>query len=481
MKLKTVSAFVSVLALLSGCSGAKVMFDGPTKSDGSGLPDGEMTFSLRTTDLVLVKVPAGGDSGSKAIVQTELGSGENVCVKPKPAAADNPKTSEDVSRDKQPGTKQASIVPAEDTPARPTVSDCTANLQVDAIPASDAGIYHVRGLGFDDGEAFASTKLTSTNIDGTNVLTSVTITYTDRTAEVITSVGEGIAGGLAFGPAGAAVGGALAGAVQIVAAEGQQSLQQGGKPQAGRLEDYLCPKDRVASGQEINKPDTPKLMLPIVIDVRTAAEDNPGCWHLLPSNPLDDHVAASGPGNGWLYRLSFGNVGTVPQTHEELAAGGGSEAVTASNVNDKGGKRTSDYFKAADAVQSGAVKSVPSTAAKNEWPYSRCQAALFELVWWKDMNEQVGKTDKKSLFSKVSPGEQVKVSTKAVLLQQIVNPTLVDTITLPEKGGTITLGSMCGASKSYSAYSGSTPGSSYDAVIKEVQSFLTAQKNANAQ
>jgi len=419
MRSQTLSA-VLILVPLAACGTPEVVYRPASDADIRTQTDGELLFHLRSTNITVLP-PADEKAKPGDVV-----AAADVC-----ATAD---------RDWQACLLDTSVGTTA-TAAKKTYLATNGN----SVP-------------------WKTTKLTGTFADDQNtILTGVNVTYNDSSAQIITSAGEGAANGFAFGPWGAVAGG-LVGAVSA----GVHALNE--PPLLKKVKYIVCSTDTVDSK---TPPDaqTPKLVLPVTFDLADAADDatHSGCWHLLPVHPPTRKYANMPTFSGWLYRLRLAPVPPVnddgmakdPNDTPKIQAAfvPASAAITTS---------TTDYFHA-DPHPQTSVSADPD-AAKNtiqhsDFPISACHNAQLDIAWWGSL------ADKEEAALEKLDDPPFAYNTYKL---EVADPNYVVLIPLP-KTGSIKLGTLCGATVTYSAYTGSTLNSVNDAIAKEAKAIKSAQ------
>jgi len=310
-------------------------------------------------------------------------------------------------------------------------SDPRTCLKTVGVKASAKSVKETRYLVVPaDSIPFTKTKLGVSTVDGDDTLMkSVTVSYNDNIKQAISgAAATATALYPLLGPVGAVIG--IGAALTLAPSGGGAKGAPPPSTAAERVALLLCKTDqqelegRPKSDLEVQ---SLSLTLPVVL---TVAADESGCWHFLPQNadPSDAEAKATAGkvGNGWFYQLVYG---TAPEDAQAPDA----------------------YFKPNGAANSG---------ARHDFPYSPCQEATLNIAWWRDLG--------------VDPSKQ-KIMVKSYPVQ-IARPDLIQVRALP-KAGSITLGSVCGASVSYTAYTGATPKDDVDALIKAATDLKTAQDN----
>lgn len=400
------------------------------------LKDGEILYSLRTTNITLN--PPGADP-TKTVIPADACAG----------------LAKQVAGDSR---------------------NCLNNVTVVPTPAAFSGaVFRVSG---GSSNPFVTVKLSASPVSGQPLLlTSVTVIYNDNSAKVMTGIATGAAAGIPLGPIGIGIGafvGGVGGAgLDFSGTIDLQNLTNIGKPQAPPAKPpapaltrnlylmLLCKRD--ATDWVANSiPSSLTLKLPVTVSLTPDSlslnhdplgyktKETQPCWHALPVLPTG---WASAPGSiapqtsGWLYRI----VAAEPPPSQF-----GTETIA-------------DFLTTiGDTTSPTSIDSLPVTP---------CQKASVELIWYADAEKSLEMTFAANPSPKVKDirAANVIVPFAASLPFDVANPFYVQPIDAP-KGGSLNFGPVCGGSISYQA-TATTVSDYASAAIAGANTYLQAEKS----
>jgi hypothetical protein len=313
----------------------------------------------------------------------------------------------------------SALKPSDACDKKNTQAECIGDLIVKPAAVGD-GRYYIALPS--NANPFSHTKMSASTIDGDDsIIRSVTVSFDDQTKQVITRTGTGAVAGFAIaGPYGA-VGGAMITFIAELASNRTKSVD---KYQDLLNSDLICNSDKL----NLNDKEAPvklALILPVVIGLNEAVivdENNKkSCWHILPNHPsMVKNIVMKEQNKGWLYRVVLGD-------------------------KPFGAQSRSEYFAKADEP-------------RHNFPVTPCQEAELQITWWQDADIKTKKVN------------------KYIFPIKVANPDLIQVVPLP-RAGSINLGTVCGATVSYTTYSGPTIGDDVEAAITAIKNIKAAQKS----
>ena len=312
--------------------------------------------------------------------------------------------------------------------------DCLNGVSFQPVAASDdRDIFKAAGVK----SGFSNTKIYSSSVDGNDLLIkSVNIVFKDNSKQVITDAGAAAVAGFAVaGPVGAIVGAAIS-----VGTGADQTFTYV-NPVDGESDwsGYVCKGERptgaVAPSLSLRLPT----VLPLLKERSTEGEDptnfNSACWHPLPTPSVGNIVESESPSDfsGWFYRWVKAQPPGMSMPRQDFL----------------------------NAVDNG-------TYDDKHFPVTPCQSAELQVTWWTELQS--------AAKQKTAAQDRFNASAASYSLR-VANPAWVQNIPLPP-GGSISLGSVCGASPNASSFASPSVHDSLDAVIGAVASYKDAQAKA---
>lgn len=356
--MKRSSVLLTAAALtvtLYGCAGIKyeeAYTGGNTViSDPSSPPEGGFAFSLRTSTVLVTR------SSTKSI-------GTLHCFDPKAAIESDWSTKK-----------------------------CLAGITETAAPASDmTAVYFAEPLSthsFWLWSTWGGTQMIP-KVDANDpmMIDSVSFTYDNKVAGMVTSAGTGAAAGFVYGPWGAVAGGfigAVGSASQYYSADMNQPSAIHIEKNGSRVAVCSNKTDQTAyNTASTEKHPLPKqLLLPVSLPYHSVYSNSAPCWHAFPA-PIN----SNGKDNlGWFYRMTAQiKPPSVRQSSPPILFQGDLNRIKKSEPSESDLKTfpfhsTTYYFSATTA-----------SAAETTFPVSACVSVRVQIAWWSDI--ALGSTDK---------------------------------------------------------------------------------------
>ncbi len=429
---KLVLLIIAVLTVgTTGC-GPSLTYHVNNKALQQTPPTGSLTFSLRTSDITLTPSEAGNAEASRK---------QGISQETPAAKAEG--GHQETARGAQKGgeaVKTPNVSSPQDIcKEAKTWEDCLKGLSIVVTPGSNSS--QIITAVPDNFLGLFTTSLSATTVDGDDLLPKVvTVSYRDKTKDVIAGIGSGAATGAPLGPYGMAAG-AAAGALTAY-------LSTTAMPQSSHsFSEFVCSGDKPKEAG-LSNPNKPELIVPVTITLgealagETNTPDGKECWRLLPKSlPGFQKVVSKEKGkdgedggSGWLYRVRRGPI--PPKAQSAI-----------------------DFF--------GQKGLWGGPKALNTFPFSVCRDANLDIVWWDELQQALNRkrSDEKT---------PITYNYKTMSIT-IADPTQVGVAPLP-KAGDIDLHTLCGASTTTRADTNPKLGETIDAALKTIKQIKDAQK-----
>lgn len=419
---RSLTLLTTAILLVSqgGCAGLKyeqAYKDGNTVvNDPSSPPQGGFAFSLRTSTVLVATSSASSPQKPPTPYQ---------CFDPKAA-------------------KESDL----------STKDCLRGITETAAPVSDmTAVYFAEPLSthsFWLWSTWGGTQMTpKADANDPMMIDSVSFTYNNKVAGIVTAAGTGAAAGFVYGPWGAVAGGFI-GAVGAVTPYYSAEVNLPPALSRGQNEplEAVCSdqddQDAYKAASNATPPLPKQLLLPVSLQYHSVYTDSP-CWHAFPT-PIN---TIGEKNTGWFYRMTAETTPPlVRQSTPPILFQGDLDRIKKSEPSgdelNKFPFHTTAYF----------FGSSNASSAETTFPVSACVSVRVQIAWWKDI-------------------ESGAADSLAAVTLAMADPNVVQVLNWSD-GTSITL-LPCGAYASTGAPS--TPiADDVSAMVKQAQAIQSAQQ-----